>query len=170
MKTRITVATALFLLAISGPSFGSQDSPPRPNPDFGNTNVRLDLTITVTDQRGTALLPPKTASLYVVDKDNGRIRMGQTATSTPQPANLHMPPTPVLNIDATPRLVTAGRIRVSLSFEYRPGADASKNDPIHVNERVSAILDDGKPMVVSQSSDPSTDRIVKVELKATILK
>ena len=39
-----------------------------------------------------------------------------------------------------------------------------------MNERVSGTLDDGNPMVISQTSDPSTDRIVKVELKATILK
>jgi hypothetical protein len=35
---------------------------------------------------------------------------------------------------------------------------------------VSAVLEDGKPLVVSQTADPASDRQVKVELKATILK
>jgi hypothetical protein len=35
---------------------------------------------------------------------------------------------------------------------------------------VAALLDDGKPLVVSQSADPSSDRKVRVELKATIVR
>jgi hypothetical protein len=137
----------------------------------GEANIRLELTITVTDQRGTAILPPKTASIFVVDGQNARIRTGRTADSTPRPENISMPPTPVLNVDARPMVVAGGRIRVSLSFEYRPGgADAEKFQPIHINEHLSAVLEDGKPLIVSQTADPASDRIVKVELKATILK
>ena len=32
------------------------------------------------------------------------------------------------------------------------------------------MLEDGKPLVISQSADPATDRKVKVEVKATILR
>lgn len=146
----------------------AEPQPPRPVPE---SNIRLELTITVTDQRGTAVLPSKTASIFVVDRHNARIRTGRTADSTPQTVNVSMPPSPVLNVDATPTVLANGRVRVSLSFEYRPGgAEVEKFQPIHINERLSAILEDGKPMVVSQTADPASDRIVKVELKATILK
>jgi hypothetical protein len=146
-------------------------APQAPTRQSGDpANIRLDLTISVTDLRGAALVPAKTATLHVVDRDHARIRVGETATSTPAPANLVMPPTPVLNIDANPHVTGSGRIRVNLSFEYRPKADVDKGEPLHVNERVSAVLDDGKPLVISQTTDPSADRIVKVELKATILR
>jgi hypothetical protein len=38
-----------------------------------------------------------------------------------------------------------------------------------VNEMIAVVLDDGKPMMVTQSADPVTDRKVTVEVKATIL-
>ena len=43
-------------------------------------------------------------------------------------------------------------------------------NPFTSAKRVSAILEDGKPTVVSQTADPASDRVVKVELKATIVK
>ena len=39
-----------------------------------------------------------------------------------------------------------------------------------ISETFAVILDDGKALVVSQSADPYTDRRVRVEVKATILK
>jgi hypothetical protein len=151
-----------------GPSLQSvPQSAPRP---MGETNIRLDLTISVTDQRGAALLPAKTATIHVVDRDNGRIRMGRSANSAPTPDAAFVT-TPVLNVDANPMVMPTGRVRVNLSFEYRAGGpEADKLEPIHINERLSAIVEDGKPMVVSQTTDPASDRNVKVELKATILK
>lgn len=97
--------------------------------------------------------------------------MGHIADSNPPPGNFPPYGTPVLNIDASPNVVSGGRVRVGISFEYRPGGpEAEKMPSIHINERVSAILEDGKPLLISQTADPASDRIVKVELKATILK
>lgn len=142
---------------------------PAPRP-MAEANIRLDLTISITDQRGTALLPAKTATIHVVDRDNGRIRMGRSANTTPI-TDVAVIPTPVLNVDAQPIVMPGGRVRVNLSLEYRPGGpEADKLEPIHINERVSAIVDDGKPIVISQTTDPASERVVKVELKATILK
>jgi hypothetical protein len=39
-----------------------------------------------------------------------------------------------------------------------------------MNEQVGVVLDSGKPLVVSQAFDPTSDRRISVELKATILK
>ena len=62
-------------------------------------------------------------------------------------------------------------MRVRLNLEYRPApSEIGQTEPIHINEVVSAILEDGKPLVVSQTTDPASDRVVKVELKATIVK
>ena len=38
------------------------------------------------------------------------------------------------------------------------------------NERLSVILESGKPMIVSQAADPTSDRKITVEITATILK
>lgn len=148
----------------------SEKSQPARPPSNDPANIRLDLTISVTDQRGAALWPAKVATLHAIDGDRASIRVGQTGGTAAVNPNISVEPTPILNIDAQPRLVGSSRVRVVVSFEYRPGAEAGKGVPIHINERLGAVLDDGKPIVVSQTPDPSADRIVKVELKATILK
>jgi hypothetical protein len=53
-----------------------------------------------------------------------------------------------------------------------PSNSAPENDRTtpNINESLSVILEDGKPMLISQSADPIGDRKVKVEVKATILK
>jgi hypothetical protein len=187
MTKRILVVAAMALTLVSPAAAGQQQhadtaqtaqastersqaaQQPQQNP-VEAVNIRLDLTISVTDARGVTVGPAKSASLHVVNRDNGRIRMGRLANVGE--ANMvvaRMPP--VLNVDATPWILSAGRVRVSLSFEYSPGhSEGDKGEPIHINERLSAILDDGKPVVVSQTADPASDRQVKVELKATILK
>jgi hypothetical protein len=42
--------------------------------------------------------------------------------------------------------------------------------PAEIHESLSVVLQDGKPLLVSQSADPTTDRKVTVELMATVLK
>jgi hypothetical protein len=152
------------------PKPAAETTPQPPSKGADPSNIRLELTISVIDSTGAAVIPPKTASLFVVDGDNGRIRTGRSASSAPEPVNMAMPLTPVLNMDATPRLLPNGRIRVTVSFEYRPGSAQNTGEPIHINQRVSAVLENGKPLIVSQTSDPTSDRLMKVELKATISK
>jgi hypothetical protein len=147
----------------------AQSQPPARQPQQF-VNIRLELNIFVTDQKGNSLAPTKSVLMHAVDRDNARVRTGRSASTTPQPANMAIELGPVLNVDATPEILSNGRLRVSLSFEYRPDASADKMEPIHINERLSAVLEDGKPMVVSQTSDPAGDRNVKVELKASILR
>lgn len=140
---------------------------PRPVP---SATIRIELTITASDARGTVIGTPKTAVIHVVDRDNGRLRMGRSANTT-SPPNIGSP-VPVLNVDVQPEILRDGRVRVGLSLEFRPEAlpEPEKNEPLHINQRLSAILEDGKPFVVAQSPDAGTDRSVKVQLKATIVK
>jgi hypothetical protein len=77
-----------------------------------------------------------------------------------------------LDMDARPEILPNGRVRVFLTLEYRPQAsEGDKMQPPIVSESLTTLLEDGKPLVVSQSADPTTMRIaVKVELKATVLR
>jgi hypothetical protein len=81
----------------------------------------------------------------------------------------------ILNVDAYTTAYANGVVRTSVTFEYSPApsnpASTDKSDqPPTLNESISVILQDGKPMIVSQSADPMTARKVTVELTATILK
>ena len=128
-------------------------------------NVRLDLTIT--DQRGDTPAISKTVTMTLADRHNGRIRT-QGDVRTPQGFR-----PVILNVDANATIVQGDRARVMLTLEYRPvaaEAENERNTTPNINESLTVILDDGKPMVVSQSADPVTDRKVKVEAKITLLK
>ena len=82
----------------------------------------------------------------------------------------------ILNVDAGTTMVNVNgvqKMRVSLTIEYRPVAmesDTEKTTTPSINESLTVVLEDGKPLVISQSADPATDRKVKVEVKATILR
>jgi hypothetical protein len=39
-----------------------------------------------------------------------------------------------------------------------------------LNENITLILESGKPTIVSQAADPTSDRKITVEVTATILK
>jgi hypothetical protein len=137
-------------------------------------NVRLE--ITITDQRGGAEPIVKTVTKTVADRSWIRIR-----TSADVQTKLGFRPV-VLNIDSLPRVIPqpgsggsqpSNKLKVDLTIEYRPvagEADTEKSTTPTINESLTIILEDGKSMVISQSADPATDRKVKVEAKATILK
>jgi hypothetical protein len=121
-------------------------------------NVRLDLTIT--DQRESSTPAPRTVTMLVADRENGRLRAEHPNSNSR------------LAVDARPEILPNGRIRVSLTMEYRPqGTESDKMQPSLISESVTTVLEDGKQMVVSQSADPTTMHIaVKVEMKATVLR
>ena len=140
-------------------------------------NVRLE--VTITDQRGTGQPTMKTVALVLADRANGRIRTtGEIRVAAAQtsgsvfPQGTQIRPV-VLNIDAYPEIVRDGRVRARVTLEYKPTAAEATSDEqalTTISETFSVILSDGKPLVVSQSADPTTDRQVRVEVKATILK
>jgi hypothetical protein len=128
-------------------------------------NMRLELTIT--DQRGAAPATPKTVTMLVADRYLGRIRTSGNVRvgGGYQPISL--------NVDAQPELLKDGRIRVQVTLEYRAQTTEGtqeENQPNNLSESFNVILDDGKAMLVSQSADPGSDRRVKVEMKATLVK
>lgn len=136
-------------------------------------NVRLE--ITITDQRGNAAPIVKTVTKTVADRSTIRIRTGADVQT-----KLGFRPV-VLNIDSYPAIIPtspgsntpSNKLRVDLTIEYRPvagEADTEKSTTPTINESLRIILEDGKSMVISESADPVTDRKVRVEAKATILR
>lgn len=110
-------------------------------------NVKLDLTIT--DAASTSPQIKKVLSMYIADG-----RQGQVRSQSEQG---------LINVDARPQLRPDGKsILLQLTVEYRPDHGSQ------FSESLSAMVIDGKPLVLSQTADPSGDRKVSVEVVATI--
>jgi hypothetical protein len=82
-----------------------------------------------------------------------------------------------INVDARPNLLRDGAIRLQLGLEYLPRPSASPPDaavqPLGasgLNQRMNLILQDGKPLLISQAADPGSDRKISVEVSATVLR
>ncbi|HEX6973963.1 MAG TPA: hypothetical protein VF147_06150 [Vicinamibacterales bacterium] len=119
-------------------------------------NVRIELA--VAEQREDTAAPARIVTMVVADREYGRVRSAGVNA--------------VLNVDARPEVTRDGRIKLALTMEYRREAEASeKTQPALLTQSLTAILEDGKSMLVSQSADPTAVRRgVRVEVKATISK
>ena len=67
--------------------------------------------------------------------------------------------------------LTDGRIELNLTLEYLPeNKETSMPAAGKLTESLSVVLENGKPLLVTQSADPGSDRRVKVEMKVTQVK
>jgi hypothetical protein len=139
-------------------------------------NIQVE--ITIIDQVGSEPPLKKTISLIAADRGSGSIRSNVTIAVPrqppgPDPKNYVFEELP-LNVDIRPEVTEdKNRIRARLILNYETSY-ASKTSGMPAVKSVLTVdqhvmLDNGKPMVVSQSADAATDRKVSVELKATIL-
>ena len=144
--------------------------PPAPPREGQPLNVKVDLTIT--DQRGGNPVFKKTVTVVTADGLGGFIR------STARYRDLGDVP---LNVDAQPRLLPDGKIRVSVNLQYDLPANTETGEgrvtglvgPLtktSIHENLSLVLENGKSIVAAQSADPVGDRQVMIEVKATILR
>jgi hypothetical protein len=128
-------------------------------------NVRIELTLT--DQRTGAPTTTKTVMLTTSNQNWGKLRSEVSSA---------VYGTAPLNVDARPIVLGEGKISVQLTIEYSQGRmpDAEGNTEriaqVRINESITALLEDGKPLLVTQSAEPTSDRRVTVEVKATVLK
>jgi hypothetical protein len=167
---RLTLAIALSTALASGTAYAqnptatptAQEKPaPKPVPPEGQpNNIRVELAIT--DQAGPGAPTKRTLSVIVADRHTGNVR-NQGAPM--QPARVA-----TLNVDVTPTIIKDGTMRVQLGLEYYPASGEGANDARSLNQRLTLLMESGKPLVVSQASDPASDRKLAVELTATILK
>lgn len=159
LKPAITLLVVILVTA-AGASAQEQQSTAKPaEPQASRasaqaTNVRIELTIT--DQRSDAQTPPKTVMLLVEDNQNARIRTGRGNA--------------VLNLDVRPQIVREGRVRVLVSLEFTPQDAPDRPAQPPLQESIVALVDDGKSLVLSQSADPASDRKVRLDMKATIVR
>lgn len=140
--------------------------PPAPPPARAPgqlVNVRVEFTIT--DQQGSQAPVKKTVSLILADREKGMIR-SQTAT----PYGMVQ-----LNVDAEVMIPANEKdkivAQVGMSYDLVDRSqEEPRQGPTQIRQSLRTVLEDGKPLVISESADPITDRKVVVEVKATILR
>jgi hypothetical protein len=129
--------------------------PPR-KPRGRDVNVQIELTIT--EHHGTAAGEKRVVSMIVADAAFGRIR--STASQDVK-----------LNIDVTPTILENDRIAVELTIEYIPVTpEGASRRPAGLLEMLTVILQNGKAMQVSQAADPTIDRRITAEVRASVMK
>jgi len=144
--------------------------------------VNIKIEVNITDQVGSGPAARKVVSMIVGDRQNTSIR---SSASVPVKAPGLISPTAIpsftyrnvtINVDARPAIVLkdANKILVTFGLEYFPkpsgGAEEMEPGMASINERLGLIFESGKPVVVSQAADPTSDRKITVEVTATILK
>jgi hypothetical protein len=175
-KNLITIAAVLAFASAGAAAQAPEQNAPKaqesvqpniPRPVAQLVNVKLDLTIT--DQRGAAAAATKTVSMVLADRGNGRIRtQGEFRPQSGPHAGRALSTT--LNVDAQPEVTRDNRVKMTIVIEYKPQVPDGEDSSASISESMTVILEDGKPLVVSQSADPHSDRKVKIEAKATFLK
>jgi hypothetical protein len=147
-------------------------APAAPRREGQPVNIKIDFTIT--DQRGGAPPIKRTLTMMVADERTGSIR---SQSSVYQVGDVP------LNIDASPSVLTDGKIRLGFNLQYdwpaplegqatNPNAQLPRGTVIktQLHDSVTLILESGKPTIAAQSADPIGDRQVTVEVKATVLR
>ena len=177
MTRRLALTIPIFVALMSGTAPSAQQAPEKPAAPAKpkgekvevvkvppGPNVRVEFTLT--DQQTGVPTTNKTVMLTTSNRQWGRIRSQITSRiygGAP------------LNVDARPTVTQDGRISLELTIEYALGrnseveANSDKIVQVSINESLTALLENGKPLLVTQSADPISDRKVTVEVKATIV-
>jgi len=141
------------------------------NPRFVRTLTNVQIELNLTDQIGSNAAEKKTVTMIATSGTLGKIRSVGTIRpegDSPYPV--------VLNVDARPFVSIDGPIQVELTLEYVPlkstgdVKEGARQRPSGINQSLTVVLQNGKPLIVSQAADPISDRKVVVEVKATVLK
>lgn len=163
---------------------------PAPEPPPLPVNIKIE--VSITDQSGSGTPARKVVSMISADRQSTNIR---SSASVPVPTTVMTKPpgatdsTPAtvqmqsftyrnvtINVDARPAIVQKepNRISLALGLEYIPRTEGRQEEMApgmaSWKESLWLILESGKPMVVSQAADPTSDRKITVEVTATILK
>lgn len=143
--------------------------------------VNIKIEVSITDQTGDNPAAKKVVTMIASDRQSANVR---SSASVPVKNPTFGGPAPpsynyrnvTINVDARPAIVLKEPTRISVNFglEYlpRPAGGREEMEPgmTSWSERLSLILESGKPMIISQAADPTSDRKITVEVTATILK
>jgi len=150
------------------------EQPRPPEPPAQPVNIRIE--VVITDQAGPGEASKKTVSMIVGDRQNNSIRTSAQVRPNPNSSNTRQVG---INVDARPviNLKDPSKIQLMFGLEYQPkmgtgsgGGDSPEPSSSSLSQRLTLNLDSGKPLLVSQAADPTSDRKITVEVTATILK
>ena len=189
------LAITVCAVAVATSAFAAQAKPapakaetkqaapaPKPAPEPPPLPVNIKIEVSITDQTGTNPPARKVVTMIASDRQSTNVRSSASVpvkmttgpTAPGMPINYR---TVQINVDARPSIVPKEPNKVSVNFglEYLPTTRLSAQEESEPgltswNERLSVILESGKPMVISQAADPTSDRKITVEITATILK
>jgi hypothetical protein len=177
MRRHLVVIVAVFLLgaahalaqatpqtAQTPQTSKTPPTPAPPTPHGQAINIRVDTSISETG--GPSAPVKKTITAVAGDGYSASVR----ETSAPGAPGQGGPTS--LNVDASPTILSNGKIRVGVTLQYVAGQAQTGETRIRTDIRQTLVLnlDSGKPLVISEASDPLSDRHVTVEVTATILK
>jgi hypothetical protein len=124
------------------------------DPSLGGQTVNIRLDVAISDQVGPQPSQPKMLTLLLADRSLSQLR------TTFQDRNIRL--------DARPTIVD-GKIKLTLTMDSQRTGDAS-SATLNWNQSLTVIVENGKPLVAVENSDPANNRKLAVEVKATILK
>lgn len=185
----------MCVVAVSGVTLGAQAKPAataaaKPEPAAAKAApaeqwlpVNIKFEVVITDQTGSNPGAKKVVSMIVGDRQNTSIRstasvpvksvmIDNKGVSIPSYSYRNV----TINVDARPAIVLKepNKIMVSFGLEYFPKSASPQEEMepgmASLNERLAVILESGKPLIVSQAADPTSDRKITVEVTATILR
>lgn len=163
------------------PGRGQAPAPPKPIPKptvpeevatpAQLVNIRID--VAVTEEGGTHPPLRKTATVMTT---NGRAAAVRASGEADVPGPAGRAPDPFrrdrmntyMKMDVRPWLERDGRIRTLITMEYL--SPTSQQGGRGTTLQMEPLLESGKPLRASESTDPTSDRKVSVEVTATILK
>jgi glucose/arabinose dehydrogenase len=145
-----------------------------PEPPPLPVNVRIE--VSITDQMGANSPARKVVTIIAGDRQNTNVRSlaSVPVKSGNSPGTMMRDVT--INVDARPTInqKEPNKINLSLGLEYFPKVQGSQEvmeaGMAQFSERLGLVLESGKPMMISQAADPTSDRKITVEVTATILK
>ena len=167
----------LLALASAVPQAHAQNSPAPDPAATAPANVRFD--VVITDDAGGGKPLTKTVTLNVIASFNsvesgiGQIRSSARPAGAPLVKSADgksvVPLDLNLNVDIVrPRLMSGNKIRVPVVVEYKPYSADPKAATATVRASVDMLMDNARKTVISQSSDPVTDRKIVIEVTPTI--
>jgi hypothetical protein len=188
--------TVICAMALSGVALGAQEAKPAPKsaekpadkapakaegqakpiePPALPINIKIE--VSISDQTGNNAPARKVVSMIASDRQPTNIRSNASVPVKMAGSQSFQYRTVTINVDARPAIVQKEPNKISLNFglEYFPKSATAAQEEIEPgmaswSERLSLILESGKPMIVSQAADPTSDRKITVEVTATILK
>ncbi len=145
-----------------------------PEPPPLPLNIRIE--VSITDQSGSNPAAKKVVSMIAGDHQSTNIRSSASVPVKMAGSMSYNYRNVTINVDARPFIVQKepNKINVSFGLEYFPkgasGQEEMEPGMASWSERLGLILESGKPMMISQAADPTSDRKITVEVTATILK